>query len=105
MQNIFEFTMLLCFGLSWPVSVWKSIKTRSTSGKSLLFMSAIIIGYICGIMGKLAGGQHNYVLLIYCFNLTVVCLDMALYFRNKRLESNNKLLQNTKRLVRNGKAV
>ena len=86
MQQIFEFIMLACFGLSWPLSVYKSIKSRSTKGKSLVFIIAIIIGYISGIIGKIVGGQLTFVLVIYCFNLAVVSLDLALYFINRRRE-------------------
>lgn len=86
MKEILEFAMLLCFGLSWPISVWKSLKTRSTQGKSVVFISAIIIGYIFGIVSKIVGGQCNYVLIIYCFNLAVVSTDLVLYFRNRKLE-------------------
>lgn len=83
MKEIFEFAMLICFGLSWPISVWKSLKSRSTEGKSPVFMIAIIIGYISGIIGKLIGGQTGYVLIIYCFNLAVVSFDLCLYFINR----------------------
>ena len=86
MQQIFEMVMLVCFGLSWPISVYKSLTSRSTQGKSLVFIIAIIIGYISGITGKLVGGQINYVLVMYCFNLAVVSFDLLLYFVNKRRE-------------------
>ena len=45
-----------------------------------------IIGYISVITGKILGGQINYVLVMYCFNLTVVSFDLMLYFSNKRRE-------------------
>ena len=79
-MQIFEFIMLACFGLSWPISVLKSIKSKSTKGKSIIFMIAIIIGYISGIIGKVLNGQINYVLVVYCFNLSVVLIDLILYF-------------------------
>lgn len=86
MKEIFEFIMLICFGMSWPISVYKSLTSHSTQGKSLVFMIAIIIGYISGITGKVIGGQNNYVLILYCFNLIVVSIDLMLYFANKRRE-------------------
>ncbi len=86
MTQIFEFIMLLCFGLSWPISVYKNIKTKSTKGKSLVFILAIIFGYLSGITGKILNDQINYVLIIYCFNLLVVSIDLALYIYNKRKE-------------------
>lgn len=84
MQHICELIMLICFGLSWPISVYKSIKSRSTQGKSAVFLFAIIIGYIAGITGKVVGGQVNYVLILYCLNLAVVSLDLCLFFANRR---------------------
>lgn len=85
-MQIFEFIMIVCFGLSWPISVYKSIKTKSTQGKSLVFLLAIIVGYISGIIGKIVNEQLTYVLIIYCFNLVVVSTDLVLYFVNKKRE-------------------
>ena len=85
-MQIFEFIMLACFGLSWPISVYKSIKSKSTQGKSLVFILAIIIGYISGIIGKIINEQLTYVLIIYCFNLIVVSIDLILFFINRKRE-------------------
>lgn len=86
MNAIFELIMLTCFGMSWPISVWKSFSSRSTQGKSVFFIIAIIVGYLAGIAGKIANNQINYVLIVYCFNLAVVSFDLSLYFVNKRRE-------------------
>ena len=88
-MQIFEFIMLTCFGLSWPISVYKSIKSKSTQGKSIVFISAIIIGYISGIIGKIVNHQLTYVLIIYCFNLIVVSVDLVLFFINRNNEKKN----------------
>ena len=85
-MQIFEVIMLICFGLSWPVSVYKSIKTKSTQGKSIVFIIAIIIGYVAGIMGKIVNNQLTYVLIIYCFNLIVVSVDLVLFYINRKHE-------------------
>ena len=85
-MQIFEFIMLACFGLSWPISVYKSIKSKSTQGKSVVFIIAIIIGYISGIIGKIVNEQVTYVLIIYCFNLIVVSVDLVLFFINRKRE-------------------
>lgn len=37
MSEIFEILMIVSFGISWPINVMKSIKTRSTKGKSIFF--------------------------------------------------------------------
>ena len=88
-MQIFEFIMLACFGLSWPISVYKSIKSKSTQGKSVVFIVAIIIGYISGIIGKIINDQLTYVLIIYCFNLIVVSVDLVLFFINRNNEKKN----------------
>ena len=85
-MQIFEFIMLACFGLSWPISVYKSIKSKSTQGKSIVFIIAIIIGYVSGIIGKIVNEQLTYVLIIYCFNLIVVSIDLVLFFINRKRE-------------------
>ena len=87
MVTVLESIMLICFGLSWPVSVYKSVTSKTTKGKSLLFILALIIGYVAGIAGKILGGQLNYVLALYIVNLAFVCVDLALYFVNKRREN------------------
>ncbi len=86
MVTVLESIMLICFGISWPVSVYKSWQSKSTKGKSLVFMFAIVVGYIAGIMGKILGGQLNYVLALYLLNLTFVSVDVALYFVNRHRE-------------------
>ncbi len=87
MPQFFEFIMLACFGLSWPISVYKSLTSHSTKGKSAVFIVAIIIGYLSGIIGKLLSHQVNYILILYMINLTMVSIDLALYFVNRKLET------------------
>ena len=52
-MSVFEAGMLICFGASWPFAVMKTYKTKSVKGKSRLFLSLIIIGYIFGIINKI----------------------------------------------------
>ena len=91
MKEIFELIMLICFGLSWPISVYKSLRSGSTKGKSAVFILAIIIGYVAGIAGKLVGGQLSYVLALYILNLAMVSLDLILYFLNRHREKNEEV--------------
>lgn len=86
MVQCFEGIMLICFGISWPVSVYKSFTSRSTHGKSVIFIIAILIGYIAGISGKILSGSINYVLIIYIFNFIVVFCDFVLYLINRKRE-------------------
>ncbi|MDL2225685.1 hypothetical protein LJC20_05765 [Eubacteriales bacterium OttesenSCG-928-M02] len=81
-----EAAMVICFGISWPVSILKSLRTRSTKGKSLFFLMMIFLGYICGILAKIFGGSITYVFFFYVLNAVMVGIDMLLYFRNRRLE-------------------
>lgn len=86
MVEVFESVMLICFGISWPISVYKSITSKSTKGKSAVFMIAILIGYISGITGKIIGNNINYVVVLYLINFVVVSLDLILYFINRKHE-------------------
>lgn len=87
MSELFEVFMLVCFGISWPISVIKSIKSRSSQGKSLAFTIVIIIGYICGIISKVTAGNTTYVLWLYIFNLVIVSIDLAVSAINKSREN------------------
>ncbi len=84
--EILECVMLVCFGLSWPISVYKSAKSKSTAGKSPIFMTAILTGYTAGIVAKVLGGNITYVLALYVLNFSVVTVDFVLYFINRRRE-------------------
>lgn len=84
-MSVFELGMLICFGVSWPISVVKSYRMRTTKGKSLPFTLAIVIGYMMGITHKLLYSR-DIVLVMYIINLLMVSADIALYFRNLRLD-------------------
>ena len=87
MPEIFEISMIVLFGVSWPMNVIKSIKSKTTKGKSLLFLILIFTGYIFGITGKLIDGDFKwYVLFFYILNTVMVATDIVLYFRNLSLD-------------------
>lgn len=86
MSSMLEATMLICFGLSWPINTMKAYKARSAQNMSLPFILLIIFGYMAGISAKLLLHQTNYVLVVYFINLAVVTLNLMVYFRNKRLD-------------------
>ena len=86
MGEIFEAAMVICFGLSWPLSVYKSWKSRTTKGKSFLFECFILFGYFCGIAGKVITHNITYVFIFYIMNTVMVSIDLALYARNARLD-------------------
>lgn len=84
MIEIFESVMLICFGLSWPMSVVKNIRAHTAKAMSLPFILLIIVGYIAGISAKLMAGKINYVLGIYLLNLVFVSANLVVYFINRR---------------------
>lgn len=53
--------MLVCFGISWPFNIAKSLRSRTAKGKSVAFELLIIAGYLCGLIGKLILGNLSYV--------------------------------------------
>ena len=84
-MRIFEAGMLLCFGAAWPLSIYKSVKSRTAAGRSMMFQWAILVGYICGITHKILY-SNDIVLYLYILNLVMVAIDTVLYLRNKKLD-------------------
>jgi hypothetical protein len=82
-MSIFEVFMLVCFGVSWPISIAKTLRTRVVAGKSALFMGIVMLGYLSGIIHKLLFSR-DWVIALYALNLLMVAVDMALYFRFSR---------------------
>lgn len=79
-MSVFEALMLLCFGLSWPISIAKTLRTKRVEGKSPLFMAVILLGYLSGILHKLIYSR-DWIIFLYLFNCTVISVDLYLYFR------------------------
>lgn len=77
--------MLICFGAAWPFSIYRSIKSRSTHGKSLLFLLVLILGYLAGILNKFLS-HYDAVVYLYILNALMVSTDALLWLRNRRLE-------------------
>jgi len=85
-MSIYEILMLVCFGASWPFAVAKTYKTKNVKGKSLLFLSLVILGYVFGVIHKVLY-NFDYVTYLYVFNGMLVAVDLVLYFRYKNLEN------------------
>jgi len=69
--ELFEAGMLICFGFAWPVDVIRTLRTRRVEGKSVGFMSLILLGYLFGMTAKLlraGGGWPELVTALYVFN-------------------------------------
>ncbi len=84
-MSIFEALMIFAFGCAWPTSIYKSLKSKSTKGKSLPFLIIIWTGYVSGVLHKLVYSM-DIVIIFYILNLIMVSVDAALYFRNRKLE-------------------
>ena len=89
----FETVMIICFGLSWPFSVYKSWKSRTAKGKSLQFEIFLWIGYVFGIAKNFilyANGTNSWIFFLgwgfYFVNFAMITVDMILYIRNARLD-------------------
>lgn len=85
MAEIFELIMVISFGLSWPVSIIKTLKSKTVAGKSPIFIALVSFGYICGIISKIISNNITYVFIFYCINLLMTLFDLLLnlYFRRK----------------------
>ncbi len=81
-MSVFEIIMLVCFGAAWPVSIYKSLKTREVAGKSLPFLVIVLVGYGAGILHKIVY-RYDLVLYLYILNALMVALDIVLYLRNR----------------------
>jgi hypothetical protein len=86
-MSLFEIGMLVCFGLSWPTSIYKSFRTKKVSGKSPLFLGIICIGYVFGILNKMkypmiidGVEKIDPVIWFYVCILVLVLFDLFLYF-------------------------
>lgn len=84
---LFEAIMILCFGASWPMAIWKTLKTRTVQGVSPLFLWLIFIGYGAGIMFKIFDAMYRHhlspVIVLYILNLLMVGFELMLYYLYK----------------------
>jgi len=88
-MKIFEVTMIVCFGLAWPSNLMKSWKVRTAIGKSVIFLCAVLLGYISGMIYKLQTGW-DWVSWFYLVNSLMVTADIGLYLRNRALDRRRK---------------
>ena len=81
--------MLVCFGASWPFSIYKSWRTKNVSGKSIVFLWLIFFGYLAGIANKLVRSLDpattlELVTALYAANAMLVFIDVVLFYRYRR---------------------
>lgn len=76
----FEALMMICFGVSWPVAIAKTLRTRSVAGMSLFFLVVVEMGYLAGILSKLLD-RLDWVVALYVMNFAFVGFEIILYLR------------------------
>ena len=95
MTDLLEALMILCFGLSWPISIRKSWTSRTAKGKSLFFEIFLLIFGIARkvilFSNAVANGQSEGFLFylswfFYVLNFIEISIDVSLYFRNVKLD-------------------
>lgn len=86
--------MLVCFGVSWPVNIVKSLRSKTAKGKSLAFELCIFTGYVVGLAGKLVAGNLTYVVIVYVLDLVMVAIDLALTLRNMKWDRQRAAQEN-----------
>ena len=94
--KVLEAIMIILFGISWPFNLAKSIRSKTTKGKSLLFLILIDVGYIAGLTSKFFSetfvwATDWWIFVVYAINFTLVSADLLVYSinrtREKRVES------------------
>lgn len=86
--QIMEAVMIICFGLAWPVSVYKSYVSRSTRGKSFLFLLIVLAGYLAGMVHVILDYPgFSYLTALYLVNTFMISIDIYLFLRNRKFEA------------------
>ena len=79
---MWEGLMLICFGVSWPPAIIKTLRVKNPQGKSFIFLSLVLIGYLCGICGKISALHSecltNWVFWLYILDFSMVATDYTL---------------------------
>lgn len=88
---MWECVMLICFGVSWPPAIVKTVRVKNPQGKSFVFMTLVLIGYLAGIIGKMtafgADCLRQWVFWLYILDFSMVATDFLLcaYYRRRNL--------------------
>jgi hypothetical protein len=79
-SHILESVMLICFGISWPFSIIKTVRSKTVAGKSIVFNLFILTGYCAGVGSKVIG-EFDPVVWFYLINGLMISTDLMLYLR------------------------
>ena len=86
MNDVWVGLMLICFGISWPSAIVKTLRVKDPKGKSFIFLSLVVLGYVFGTVGKIIKGDFNWVFYVYVLDLGMVSTDLILsaYYRIRK---------------------
>ena len=96
--DVCELLMVICFGLAWPVSFFKALKSKSAKGTSILFECLALAGYGFGIAWEFAlysaaqkaGTPLNVIFYVGWFlmilDLVWILADIIVWIRNSILD-------------------
>ena len=84
--HVLEAGMLVCFGISWPFNIAKSLRSRTAKGKIVIYEILVVVGYFFGLAAKIILGDVNYVMIFYIVDILMVTTDIILTLRNRRLD-------------------
>ena len=82
-MSVFEIVMLVCFGSAWPFSIYRSWRSKSVAGKSVVFLLVVLTGYMAGILHKVFFHLDR-VIILYVVNFMLVFTDILLYLRYRK---------------------
>jgi len=92
MHHFLEAAMLVCFGVSWPFAIAKTIRAKNPAGKSYLFATFVVIGYVAGSTARFMRNGADGVFCLYIFDMLMVLTDtcLCLYYRRKNAAADRK---------------
>ena len=88
--DYFEAIMLICFGVAWPFSISRMLKTKRSFGKSEPFISIVLIGYIAGLLYQWFG-DRDFVIYLYVLNTLLVSVDLFLTIKYRKVTKRESL--------------
>ena len=78
MPHYLEAAMLICFGASWPFAIMKTVRVKNPAGKSYLFATLVVLGYVAGSIARFMRDGVDLVFCLYIFDMMMVLTDTAL---------------------------
>lgn len=93
MTQFLEAMMLTAFSVGWYCSIYRTLRVRQVTGKSLGFVVLIGSGYLCGVASKcvlwVQTGDMPTIIYLYSWNAAVIAFDAWLVIRYSRTQENS----------------